>query len=323
LNEIMPPSGKTRHSRIRLLARNDTADIIRPSNAAATMTDIRDSTDRPSSLSDAPSLSGLPHIAEPGHGRWLHIGGPFGFEWNRVTLPIRGLPPGLAGYRILHLSDFHFRRKWSRAFDQLLDRIRQDPPGLLLIGGDYVENKRDYRPGLPNVKRLLSGLTFRDGCFGVLGNHDGDIGPQIDGHNITLIDRKRLTVDVAGGQIELIGLPRLAKVGPDQAFIDALPPKTLGVPRVVLSHYSDYLYRTPKAAPDLFLAGHTHGGQICLPGGVAILKHTSLPRRLARGVHRIGETWFVANRGMGCSTISVRLFCSAEVVEIELATESG
>ena len=288
------------------------------------MTDIRDSTDRSAPLSDAPSLAELPPITEPGRGPWLQIGGPFGFEWQRVTLPVRGLPKGLVGYRILHLSDFHFRSKWSRAYEQLLERIRKDPPGLLLIGGDYVEDKHDYRAGLPNVRRLLSGLTFRDGCFGVLGNHDGEIGPQIDGHNITLIDRKRLVLDVEGAQIELIGLPRLGKPhGPDQPFIDALPQKTVKMPRIILSHYSDYLYRTPKAAPDLFLAGHTHGGQVCLPGGVAILKHTSLPRRMARGIHRVGDTWFVANRGLGCSTISVRLFCPAEVVEIELAAEEG
>jgi predicted MPP superfamily phosphohydrolase len=153
----------------------------------------------------------------------------------------------------------------------------------------------------------------------VLGNHDGDIGPAIDGCDITLIDRKRVVVDADGAQIELIGLPRLHKTtGPDQRFIDSLPPKTPNVPRVVVSHYSDYFYRTPKAHPDLFLAGHSHGGQVCLPGGIPILKHTSLPRRYSRGIHKVGETWLVANRGLGYSTISLRLFCPSEVVEIEL-----
>lgn len=284
------------------------------------MVDVRNSTDHSAPLSDTPSLQGLPPITEPGHGAWIQIGEPFGFEWHQATLPINGLPEGLAGYRILHLSDFHFRTSWSRAYDQLLARIRENPPGLLLVGGDYVENKRNYVPALPYVRRLLSGLRYRDGCFGVLGNHDGEIGPQIDGQNIQLIDRQRLTVDVNGGRIELIGMPRLGKhIGPDQPFIDALPPKTPGVPRVVLSHYSDYLYRTPGAQPDLFLAGHTHGGQCCLPGGIPILKHTSLPRRMVRGIHRAGSTWFVANRGMGYSNLRLRTFCPAEVVEIVLA----
>lgn len=286
------------------------------------MVDVRDSTDHSDPLSDSASLRRLPPITEPGRGPWIQIASLFGFEWRRATLPIDGLPESLAGYRILHLTDFHFRTKWSRAYDQLHERIREDPPGLLLVGGDYVEDKRNYAPALPRVRRLLSGLRYRDGCFGVLGNHDGDIGPHIDGQNIRLIDRQRLVVDVQGGQIELIGLPRLGKnTGPDQPFIDALPAKTPGVPRIVLSHYSDYLHRTPKAAPDLFLAGHTHGGQCCLPGGIALLKHTSLPRRMVRGIHRVGNTWFVANRGMGFSSMELRVFCPSEVVEITLACE--
>jgi predicted MPP superfamily phosphohydrolase len=309
-------------ARDRLLFRNSVPDIIRRPKPAATMTDIRDSTDRSGPLSDAAALPTLPSITEAGRGPWLQIGGPSHFEWNRIKLPIRGLSPGLAGYRLLHLTDFHLRKRWPLMFEQVHERIRRDPPGLLLLGGDYVEDKTNYVPGLPNVRRLLSGLTYHDGCFGVLGNHDGEIGPHIDGHNMTLIDRKRLLLDVEGGRIELIGLPRLRKqTGPDQPFIDALPAKVPGVPRIILSHYSDYLYRTPKAAPDVFLAGHTHGGQICLPGTIAVMKHTCLPRRMAHGIHRVGETWFVANRGMGYSTVEMRLFCPAEAVEIELAVE--
>ncbi len=284
------------------------------------MVDVRNSTDHPAPLSDSASLGELPPISAPGSGPWIQFNQPFGFEWHRVTLPITGLAEGLVGYRILHVSDFHFRGKWSRVYEQLHERIAKNPPGLLLVGGDYVENKHDYTPSLEHVRRLLRGFTYRDGCFGVLGNHDGAVGPQIDGHNIKLIDRQRLLLEVDRGQIELIGLPRLGRnIGPDQPFIDALPPKTPGVPRVILSHYSDYLYRTPKAEPDLFLAGHTHGGQICLPGMIPVLKHTSLPRRLAKGIHRVGNTWLVANRGMGFSRLGLRLFCPSEVVEIELA----
>jgi predicted MPP superfamily phosphohydrolase len=250
---------------------------------------------------------------------WLQLRPPHGFQWNRITLPIAGLPPALAGYRILHLCDFHFRRSWSDAYDQIIQRTRSDPPGLILIGGDYVEDKYDHQPALPNVQRLLAGLNSRHGCFGVLGNHDGRIGRAIDGFHIKLIDRQRLLIPADGGQIELIGLPRLHPVHwMDLKFTSSLPPRVPGVPRIILSHFSHYLPHTLKAQPDLFLAGHTHGGQVCLPGGIPVLKHTPLPRRMVRGIHRVGETWLVANRGLGFSTISLRLFCPSEVVEIEL-----
>jgi hypothetical protein len=71
--------------------------------------------------------------------------------------------------------------------------------------------------------------------------------------------------------------------------------------------------------PDLFLAGHTHGGQICLPGRIPIIRHDSLARRFWLGIHRVHGTWLVVNRGIGFSTaLQLRLFCPAEVVEIRL-----
>jgi uncharacterized protein len=280
------------------------------------MIDVRNSLGYSGPLSDNPQTA--PPRMSPNRP-WLQLRPPRGFQWNRITLPIPGLSAGLAGYRILHLCDFHFRRSWSHAYDQIIQRTRADPPGLILIGGDFVDDKHDHRPALPNVQRLLAGLTSRHGCFGVLGNHDGQLAGDIDGFHIKMIDRQRLLIPADGGQIELVGLPRFHPIhGPDQKFIDSLPPKSPGTPRVVLSHFSDYLRRTRNAQPDLFLAGHTHGGQVCLPGGIPVLKHTSLPRQMVRGIHRVGETWLLANRGLGFSTIRLRLFCPSEVVEIEL-----
>jgi predicted MPP superfamily phosphohydrolase len=277
------------------------------------MNDVRNPPAGAKSLSDSPSEQARPKR----RGRWLQLRNPVGFEWNRLRLPIAGLPLALAGLRILHLTDFHFGQ-WSRAYDELIERVRANEPDLLLIGGDYVESKRDPWPAVPLVRRLLEQLTARFGCFGVLGNHDGPIGPNIVSSNFTLIDRQRKLLEINGAKLELIGIPRLTRQGPDQAFIDSLPTKTVGVPRVVLSHFSDFVNRMRSSGVDLFLAGHTHGGQICLPGGLAMVKHTSLPRRYVRGVHRIENMWFVANRGMGYSTIRIRTFCPSEVVEIEL-----
>jgi predicted MPP superfamily phosphohydrolase len=66
------------------------------------------------------------------------------------------------------------------------------------------------------------------------------------------------------------------------------------------------------------LAGHTHGGQACLPGGIPIIRHDTLPRRYCRGVNRLFDTWLVVSRGMGFATRQFRVFCPAEVVELVL-----
>jgi len=85
-------------------------------------------------------------------------------------------------------------------------------------------------------------------------------------------------------------------------------------------HFPDHLRRTAKLQPHLFLAGHTHGGQVCLPGRIPILKHDAMPRRCCSGIHRVGDTWLIVNRGFGYTTLPIRVFCPPEVLEIELTS---
>jgi predicted MPP superfamily phosphohydrolase len=90
------------------------------------------------------------------------------------------------------------------------------------------------------------------------------------------------------------------------------------MPRIALAHYPDHLRLMRPLRPDVLLAGHTHGGQICLPGGIPIIRHDTLPRRQARGVHFIDGTWLVNHRGFGYTSLALRVFCPSEVIEIEL-----
>jgi hypothetical protein len=71
--------------------------------------------------------------------------------------------------------------------------------------------------------------------------------------------------------------------------------------------------------PDIYLSGHTHGGQICLPNGVPLLSHDSMPSRFKKGIHRIEHTWFVVSNGFGFTGLPFRVFCPAEVCELTLA----
>jgi predicted MPP superfamily phosphohydrolase len=84
-----------------------------------------------------------------------------------------------------------------------------------------------------------------------------------------------------------------------------------------MCHYPDILPKVADLAPDLYLTGHTHGGQMALPGGTPIMRHDTLPRQLCTGIHRAFGTVLVVNRGFGFTTpLMVRLFCPTEVVEI-------
>jgi hypothetical protein len=86
-----------------------------------------------------------------------------------------------------------------------------------------------------------------------------------------------------------------------------------------MSHYPDQFHRAKPLAADFFLAGHTHGGQICLPGGIPIITHDRMPRRYASGIHRLGETWYIVSRGMGYASLPLRVNCPSEVAEVTVA----
>ena len=252
-------------------------------------------------------------------GPWLQLSIPHGFEWNRFELPIPSLPRGLEGLRIAHVTDLHFNPSWSPVYDLLLERIWSETVDLIFVTGDLNNNKKDNGPALPYVKRFVSQLRSRHGCFGVLGNHDGyTLAPRLDGAGITFLDARRQVLQINGAHLELIGLPGVIRRDVTPQVLGSFPPKERGVPRLVLSHFPDIIRKAKSLSPDVYFAGHTHGGQICLPGGFAIIRHDSLRRRFCKGVHRFGEAWLVVSRGLGFTGLGMRLFCPAEVIEVKL-----
>lgn len=252
-------------------------------------------------------------------GPWIQWGDPGGFEWNRYELPIAALPLELEGLRIAHLTDLHVRRSWLAGFDELIERVRAAAPDLILITGDYVESKRHHDPAVPHVRRILENLRAPLGCFGILGNHDRyKLAPKLEGTGLTLLDATRQVIETRGAQLELIGLPGVDRKDLTPRVLQRFPGPTKGVPRIVLAHFPDSLRKAASLRADVFLAGHTHGGQICLPGRWPILRHDSLPRRLCKGVHRAAGTWLVVSRGLGFTNIPLRVFCPTEVVELAL-----
>jgi hypothetical protein len=242
-----------------------------------------------------------------------------GYEWNTVELGIPAMPRALDGIRILHITDLHLRTRWPRQLDDVIARVQADPPDLVLFTGDFVDDKRDHGPAMPLVRRLIGGLRAKSGMFAILGNHDGDLlAPKLHGLGVRVIVHQRVDAIVNGAPVELIGLPGPERLDLDEHFLYSIPPKRPGVPRIILCHYPDLVRATRPLEPDLYLAGHTHGGQICLPNESAILTHDSLPRHLCKGPHDVDGTCLIVGRGFGFTTIPVRVFCPAEVVEVRV-----
>jgi predicted MPP superfamily phosphohydrolase len=261
-------------------------------------------------------------ISRTGPGPWMQFREPAGCVWTVARIPIRNLASAMEGLRILHLSDLHLRPFWTQAYDQILNKILASPPDIILFTGDFINDKYDHRPSLPFVRRFVSSLAAKHGVYGILGNHDPDVlSAHVAAAGVNIVTDRQIFVPARGGKVEVIGLPGPSRFDLDTDFVNALPPREPGTPRIVLSHYPDLFPATLKLDPDLFLAGHTHGGQVCFPSGWPVITHDRMPRRFAKGIHRIGQTWYAVSNGLGFTGLPIRIFCPAEAVEFVLKRE--
>ena len=253
-------------------------------------------------------------------GPWFQYRVPHGFEWNRYTLPIAALPPALEGLRIAQLTDLHLRKFWSEVYDQLIERVRQESPDLILLTGDFIDNKRKPVKPAAIAQRLVSKLKARLGCYGILGNHDRrHFAPYLEGTGVTLLDSETRKIEVAGAEMELLALPGVDRRELTPSVLNSYPEKVFGVPRIVLAHFPDEIRKVAKLKPRYLLRRpYARRADLGSPGGFPPIRHDSLPRRLCKGVHRASNTWLVVSRGLGFTGLPLRLFCPAEVVEITL-----
>jgi predicted MPP superfamily phosphohydrolase len=255
----------------------------------------------------------------PHRGSVVQVFSPAGFEVNRIDLPVAGLPGALDGLRIVHLSDTHLTGRWFGAYDRLITLLRDDPADLVCFTGDLVDQRWDPSRALGTAERFARSIAGRIGTFAVLGNHDGDLmARHLRTWGWTLLHPGSACVQIDEAALEIIGLPCVARLDLTPRVIRRLPPKRPGIPRIVLSHYPDHVRRIGGLDPDVLLTGHTHGGQCCLPGGMPIITHDSLPRSMCKGVFRVGRSWLVISRGLGFATYRIRIFCPGEVAEIVL-----
>lgn len=262
---------------------------------------------------------------------------------DRVTIAIAGLSSALQRTRIVQLSDFHYDgvRLSEELLTQAIEATNQAEPDLIALTGDFVTD--DSTPIQQLVQRLKH-LQSRAGIYAVLGNHDlrsrKDKAAIVDA--LTSIGVHVLWNQVAyplGKELAIVGLPdfwtpefKAAKI------LDQVPQAT---PRIVLSHNPDSAIPLQKWRVDLQLSGHTHGGQIILPGvgNVSALSaklYRQTPKRLKRrfpilrachqvvknwdwskGLYQVGNSVLYVNRGLG-TYLPGRLFCRPEVTVITL-----
>ena len=232
---------------------------------------------------------------------------------TEATLPVAGLPAALNGVRIALLTDLHHSALVGaddiRAAVDLTLALR---PDLIVLGGDYVSfADRDY---MGPVAELLAPLKAPQGVFAVLGNHDDDknMPAALERHGFEVLKDDRTRVTLRGEALELAGIrfwTRRASEIHERVLRGARDTVLL------LAHDPRRLTEGAMLNVPAVLSGHTHGGQVVLPG-VGALAKARFP--ILEGLGRQNKTSIFVSRGIGTVYVPIRINCPPEVAMITL-----
>lgn len=232
--------------------------------------------------------------------------------------PVPDLPGGLDGLRILFLSDLHLDGP-TRTGDALLDILPDIEADVTLLGGDYCWGNFDpVGPALAELDRLVPALKRPLGIYAVLGNHDPPVFLEgLQDLDLTVLANQSVRIERSGDALHIAGTEdcHLYKRDDLEAALSDVPPDGF---TLVLSHALDLVHDAAARGCRLYLAGHTHWGQIALPGGRPLLTHSTPGRGFARGFWRLKKLQGYTSSGAGTAGMPIRFNTHSEVVTLTL-----
>lgn len=228
---------------------------------------------------------------------------------NEVALV--NLPAAFEGFTLLQVSDLHL--DMNPAFtDTLIQRLGQVNYDICVLTGDFrAKTFGDYRAATAELERVR--VCINTPVYAILGNHDTiRMVPALEAMGIALLMNESVTIARDGVCIYLAGIddPHYYQVDNLEKAAHDIP---LDATSILLSHSPETYRLAAHAGFDLMLSGHTHGGQICLPGGIALMTNAACPRRLCAGAWRYHEMQGYTSMGLGTSVVEVRYNCPPEI----------
>lgn len=233
---------------------------------------------------------------------------------TRVELQVAHLPKSLAGLRIGLLTDVH-RSRWVSHDDvaRAVAALMNERPDLIVLGGDYVTwgDRRYIRASAD----ALEPLAAPHGVYGILGNHDDDhnMPAALSAQGIQMLKDARTTVTINDAAIDLVGIRFWTKRLSDLASLVRGASGTV----ILLAHDPRRLTEAAALKIPLVLSGHTHGGQVVLPG-IGAPAAQKFP--VVAGIGLRDRTTIFVSRGIGTVYVPIRLNCPPEVAILTLQT---
>jgi predicted MPP superfamily phosphohydrolase len=248
------------------------------------------------------------------YGRGVRNAARVGLE--RVTVACPGLDPALDGYTILQLSDLHLDNLDATA-GATLACVTGLTADLCVLTGDYVHDSTKGEVCLDRfVPALTAALTARHGIYAILGNHDAaPMIPVLERHGVRTLVNESVTLEQTAYRLCLTGLDDVHRfhTAAAPAALEAAPLLAPDAFHVALVHSPEMAETAARAGFGLYLSGHTHGGQVCWPGGRAIVSNLYGGRGFVSGQWRSGPMVGYTSRGAGVSWPPVRFNCPPEV----------
>lgn len=228
---------------------------------------------------------------------------------NEIALP--HLPAAFDGLTILHLSDLHVDMN-PQAAQAMIEAVEKLSYDICVMTGDY----RAWTSG--SIDTAMAGMrslctVLQEPVYAVLGNHDSiRMVPELEAMGVQMLLNESIIIEHQEATLYLAGI--------DDAHyyrVDNLEKSAEGIPddavSILLSHTPEVYRQAAHSGFDIMLCGHTHGGQICLPGGIPLTLDARCPRYMGSGSWRYHTMQGYTSVGAGTSIVDVRLNCLPEV----------
>ena len=250
-------------------------------------------------------------------------GGAYGLAYSRhniqvvrAAVPVSGLHPALDGLRVGLITDLHHSEMVpAQDVARAASLMMAEKPDLIVLGGDFVTwGDRSY---VVPCSEALAGLSAPFGVYAVVGNHDDDrdMPAALISHGYEVLRDARTTVRIRGEQLDLVGVRYWTRRTRDVARLIRGAESTV----ILLAHDPRRLDEAAALNVPLVLSGHTHGGQVVLPGLGAIAAK-KFP--VVAGTGRRDNTSIFVSRGVGTVYVPYRLNCPPDVSVITLTSKN-
>lgn len=234
--------------------------------------------------------------------RWIEI--------KNISINVHALPKRFEGMTIAQLSDIHHCKYVSREFiKNCVRKVNALSPDIVALTGDFVYGSKEF---ISSVAEELSELKAKEGVFAVLGNHDNkdETTGALAEKGIRVLINEHIPLYRKKDYLFIAGVDDLWA---GKLNIETTLNGTDDKPKILLCHNPDAIEKIKHTNVDFVMAGHTHGGQVCLPLYGPPVVYSKFGARYASGLFHEGKTIMYVNKGIGVSNFPIRFFARPEI----------